>query len=95
VHGDDVEVRQGRRSVVEVSEEAFLGHQVWLPVELDVILELHVAGKALIPEVVELKSFFLALADYFLPTLFLFLYRAVKINPLVSFNSAFLKLGKT
>jgi len=85
VHGDDVEVRQGRRSVVEVSEEAFLGHQVWLPVGLDVVLELHVAGKALVAEVVELKRLFLALA-YYCYYYYSFLLLCCQKNPIGKFN---------
>ena len=55
VHRVNVELGQGRRSVVEVGEEGVLGDHVGLSVEVDVVLQRQVAGEALVAEGVELK----------------------------------------
>ncbi len=56
VHGDDVHVGEGGRAVVEVSEEPVLVDDLRLTVQLHVIFETDVAGKALISKVVELEA---------------------------------------
>ena len=55
VHRVNVELGQGRRSVVEVGEEGVLCDHVGLSVEVDVVLQRQVAGEALVAEGVELK----------------------------------------
>ena len=54
VHRDTFHLRDGRRSVVEVSKVAVLGDQLRSAADVDVVVQLHVAGEPVVAKLVEL-----------------------------------------